>query len=496
MQILILILLNYIFFRRTLNYYYCVDDWENARCKCKKPNLVKGNIKRHGVNKEVEICKTCGILKRTEPKNLWQKFLWSFGGLVQVKGSEDKNIYTQYTNPMFDHSITLIMHIINCVLIYLAFGSNNVSFLTAILFSIHPAAMQGSSVWLSGKGYSAGLMFCLLAYWLKPLAPILYVIGSWYMSVLVLPLVFIKTPYWFYIILIPLIFLYRKQQLKAAISFKYSMVMKTRNPFHWHNILLVFKTIGHYFTLCILPKRLGVHPEYLQMYGVTDKETKESLSLKDVYFWIGCAIVLTTGYMFFYQWSPVAFGLMWFFIFIMPWSNWMAAVHQPISERYTVIALPGALYALSNLIVNQPIAYTAFIVYFATITNQFLPAYRHILDFAVYNIINFPRSFQGWLWKSDIERNFQLWERSFDSAMQAWVLRPDDFLVNNNIATLLLIQRKYKQAEQFLDCMAKAPMQNKEMEEKRDAKVAAIRAQIDRDMEQMKKMMKEKGIKT
>ena len=173
----------------------------------------------------------------------------------------------------------------------------------------------------------------------------------------------------------------------------------------------------------------------------------------------------------------------------------MAAVHQPISERYLIIALPGAIYALSNLIIKQPIAYTAFIVYYATITNQFLPAYRHILDFAVYNIINFPRSFQGWLWKSDIERNFQLYERSFDSAMQAWVLRPDDFLVNNNIATLLLIQRKYKQAEQFLERMAKAEMGSKEMEEKRDAKVAMIREQVARDMEQMEKMMKEKGMK-
>ena len=173
----------------------------------------------------------------------------------------------------------------------------------------------------------------------------------------------------------------------------------------------------------------------------------------------------------------------------------MAAVNQPIGERYAIIALPGALYALSNLIIKQPIAYTAFIVYYVTITNQFLPAYRHILDFAVYNVINFPRSFQGWLWKSDIERNFQLYERSFDSAMQAWVLRPDDFLVNNNIATLLLIQRKYKQAEPFLDRMAKAEMGSKEMEEKRDAKVKAIKEQIARDMEQMEKMMKEKGLK-
>ena len=37
-------------------------------------------------------------------------------------------------------------------MIYLALGKNNLSFLTAILFSINPVNIQGS-VWISGRNY-------------------------------------------------------------------------------------------------------------------------------------------------------------------------------------------------------------------------------------------------------------------------------------------------------------------------------------------------------
>lgn len=485
-KVFAIIALNLIFFFRTLRYRYAVDDWENARCGCKQPDFVRTETVRNNKKVAVDVCKKCGILKRVEPKNLWQKFIWSFGGLLWITDENgEKNTTTQYTDPVFDHLITMILHIINSVLVYFAFGANDVSFLAAVMFSIHPAAMQGSSVWLSGKGYAAGLMFCLLAYWLKPAAPLFYAIGSWYVAVLVMPFVFLHSPYWPMIIMAPLAFLWRKKMLKAAIEYKYNMVKLTRDPFHWHNIILVFKTIGYYLALCVFPVRLGVHHEYIAMYGVTDKDTKECLDLRDKFFWIGIAFVLATAYMFFWHWGPVALGMMWFLVFIMPWSNWMAAVNQPIAERYAVIALVGAIYAVANLIIGYPVIYAMLLTYYATVSSFFMPAYRHILHYAVYNVVNFPRSFQGWLWKSDVERNFRLIERSFDSAMQAWVVRPEDFLVNNNVATLLLMQRRYGDAEPFLQRMAKAPMPTKDMEAKRDAKVAMMRQQIANDMAAM-----------
>jgi len=485
-SILLLIAVNLALFTRTLKYGYAVDDWENARCSCKNPDFAKAQTLRHGKMAEVSICKKCGILEGVVPKNLWQKFLWSFGGLVWIGDKKESPTTTQYADRLFDHSLTLIIHILNCLLIYFAFGKSNISFITALLFAVHPVAMQGSSVWLSGKGYAVGLMFSLLAYWIVPLAPLFYAIGSWYVSVLVLPMIFLHTPYWYLIFLLPIVVWFRKKKLHAAIDFKYSMVKITRDPFHWHNIILVFKTIGYYFSLAVFPIRLGVHPEYLAMYGVTDEDTKECLSVKDWFFWLGIALTLATAYLFFWHYGPVAQGLFWFFVFIAPWSNWMAAVHQPIGERYAIIALVGVLYALGSIIAAYPVVYMAFLVYYATITYMFTPAYNHILTFAVYNVLNFPRSFQGWLWKSDIERNFRLLERSFDSAMQAWCIRPDDFLVNNNITTLLLMQHRHKDAEVFLQRMEKCPMPSKDMEGKRDLKVKAIRDQMKLEVENLK----------
>ena len=154
-------------------------------------------------------------------------------------------------------------------------------------------------------------------------------------------------------------------------------------------------------------------------------------------------------------------------------------------------SLVGVMYALANVIIAYPIAQACFITYYVTVTNAFLPAYRNILQFAVYNVHNFPDSFQGWLWKSDLERNFSLLERSFDSAMQAWLLRPDDFLVNNNIATLYLVQHKFKEAEPFLKKMEQAVMPSKDLEEKKWLKLNSIRAQMKQDMERLGEFLKQ-----
>ena len=80
-------------------------------------------------------------------------------------------------------------------------------------------------------------------------------------------------------------------------------------------------------------------------------------------------------------------------------------------------------------------------------------------------------------------------ERSFDSAMQAWILRPEDFLVNNNIATILLMQHRFKEAEPFIKKMEEAWMPNKDLEDKKWRKLKALRAQMDRDMKGLAQFM-------
>lgn len=483
-RILGLVALNVIFFWRTLFYRYAVDDWEVCRCACKDPEVVDIASPTPD-QKGKKICKKCGILARIQATHWWENILWNFGGLVKIKNTE---IMTQYTNNVLAHSMTIILHTMNCILIYIAFGATNASYLAAVMFAIHPAAMQGSSVWLCGKGYGLGLMLSLLAWWLMPVMPIIYWLASYFASALMLPFMFIKTPYWYYVLLFPLVIWMRRKMLHNAIDYKFKMVCISRYPFHWHNYKLVFKSIGYYACLSLFPVNIGVHHEYLSMFGITEKETKQCLQI-DTYFVLGVLLSALMVYLFFWHWGPVAVGLMWYFVFIAPWTNWMAAVNQPIGERYCVIALVGMLYALANLVIAYPIVYACLITYYATVTNQFLPAYRNILQFAVYNVHSFPASFQGWLWKSDLERNFRLMERSFDSAMQAWILRPEDFLVNNNIATLLLMQHRFKEAEPFLKRMEDAKMPNKDLDNKKWIKLKSIRAQMENDMKGLANFM-------
>jgi hypothetical protein len=485
-QVCTITALNIAFFFRALGYSYSVDDWEVARCGCKKPEPIKA-VTAPPANTEVEICKICGMLTRTQATRWWEHLLWNFGGLIKIKGTPRM---TQYTNPKLAHAMVLCLHIVNCILIYFAFGHTNVSFLTALLFAVNPTAMQGSSVWLCGKGYGLALALSLLAWWLTPIAGAFYYFGSYFASSLTMPFLWLRTPYWWLVIMFPLGVWYRRKMLKEAIEFKYTMVMKTRNPFHWHNAKLVFKTIGYYFCQCVFPIKIGVHHTYLSMYGIDDNETKKCLTY-DYYFFLGVFLTAVMTYLFFWNWSPAAFGLYWFFIFILPWSNWMAAVNQPVAERYAVISLVGALYCIANLIIGYPIVYIALLTWYACISNAFLPAYRHILDFALYNIHNFPDSFQGWMWKYEIERNFRLIERSFDSVMHAWLLRPHDFLVNNNVAIYYLMQHRYPEAEPFLKRMEDAWMPTPELYERKRVKIKSIRDQMAQEQARMQESLRQ-----
>lgn len=61
-------------------------------------------------------------------------------------------------NVALDHAITLFLHIITCVLIYLALNP-----LTAMLYSCHPSNHQ-TAVWINGRRYALFTIGVLIAY--------------------------------------------------------------------------------------------------------------------------------------------------------------------------------------------------------------------------------------------------------------------------------------------------------------------------------------------
>ena len=463
-MIAILILVNLALFWKTLKYGHANDDFEVARCGCKEPQIKEIPGPR-GIKR---ICAKCHFLEGDKPKNIIQNVWW--------------HLFKQYTNPKLAHSLVMIIHNLNCILIYLAFGSNKVSFLAALLFAIHPVATQGSSVWLSGKPYSLSLMLTLCMFWLKPFAPIFYFFAlSLGAQAITAPMAFIKSPWWPMMLIIPITILIRRKLVFSYGKTKYAGIAAFRKPIIWSNIILMFKTIGYYFMLCLYPTSLGVHHPYLETYGLTKEETKHWLQL-DRFFALGVVLAYIVAINFFWNYNQAVFGLFWFFIFILPWSN-IITIHMFISERYAVIALVGYCWMLSNLLLAIPdkaIQYAAcavFLTYYVARTRFYLPLYKSVLETAQWNVMNFPRSFAGWAWKGGIENNLGLQERAFESWLNAWQLRPNDFRINNNLTTYLVSRGEFAEAKKFYNMAVTSPVP-KHKEEDKARQLANLKSEI------------------
>ena len=146
--------------------------------------------------------------------NLWQRLKLSLQG-------------KQWTDPKLEHFISLIVHTLNCSLIYWVFGANQQSFYAALLFSINPVTLFGST-WISGRGYAISLMLGLLFYGLKIWGMPFYLLGVFFgMTVMPIALVFLNP---LSLIAIIYIFLFFSKH-KKSITYRKKLMKKENKTF-------------------------------------------------------------------------------------------------------------------------------------------------------------------------------------------------------------------------------------------------------------------------
>ena len=374
-------------------------------------------------------------LDRT-PKNKWQKLWWQAIG-------------KKYSNPQTEHLINVATHLINCELIYFAFGRNNISFLTALLFAVNPAGTQGS-VWLSGKGYAISTMFVLLMWWL---CPIFYLITPYLsLNAIFAPLLFIRTQWWL-ILLIP-IYLYIAKGEKVEIKRRLSTATGKGQEFSPVKIIIALKTLGYYTCLAVFPTRLGIYHSFLWTYSLSkvDNDYWEKI---DKFFWIGCLVLGLLFYGWFWHYNNAVFGLFWFVLFLAQWTN-IITLSQSIAERYIYLPLIGMSYCVVNLIMALPditlriVVFTVLFMYYWTRLQLIIPMYYNIHNCIDYGRLNFPDLYVYYTWLGQIEKR----RGSFFTALEAWFhgfkMRPVDFRLNNNIAVMLTNMGYLDDAEAFL----------------------------------------------
>lgn len=293
-----------------------------------------------------------------------------------------------FKDERIDHAFTIVLHTIASVLIYVAFGSNYISFLGALLYSIHPANNQ-TAVWLNGRRYLVNVILVLLIWICKPIGILLYALTPLFqVSAVAAPLLYLLTDYW-YVSLTCLIFplLFGKFIINKFFSrFSDKLKGSEMTRISPQKAILMVKTFGYYFWHIVFPLKVSFYPDFYQTFGITKTGNKETFSI-DYKFWFGVlAIVASATLAFFYP-----FYMFWFVVFILPFCN-LVTITQLVADRYTAIASIGLLMAIASALSGHIWLFALLAGMYAVKAFSAQNMYRNIDDFYLYHIYNSPKS--------------------------------------------------------------------------------------------------------
>lgn len=403
-KICIILLVNILFFFKTIGYKYVSDDIPS-------------------------------FLHNPPVKNKWHRIF------LQLRGSYKRV-------PQEDHFITLMIHAIVCVFIYLAFGKTDVSFLAAILFSFNPINNQGS-VWISGRGYVLSTLFILMTLAI-PAMGIIFLLWATYFNVgYIAPIVLLGSNAWWLMFAMPFIWAHRLKKFKGDIHNKVTTEMfKEDKDIKPEKLILGVKTFGFYLTHSIIPVKTTFYHSFLQSAAGCGKD--KAYSWKDRFFWLGLIYLCAIFYYWFTQpWSMISFGLFWWCVGIAPFCNLMR-MSQEIAERYVYFPNAGLMVVLASLINGHPALCAGFVMMYATKMWFYMDSYQDDYYIIENSCMHSPQSWFAWH-----VRAMKRWEtKSYQEAIILWVMArmisPKEFKLLFNLATGLMVARQKDEALKFL----------------------------------------------
>lgn len=257
---------------------------------------------------------------------------------------------------------SILLHATVAQYIYLAFGSNPVSLLAVLLFSVHPLCVQ-VSVWISGRAYGLNALLFLVILTFAPISiPLYFLANKGIATLLFTPLLFLFTNHWYISLMFPILVWLSYKGIMGNITGKIKgdgiFTAPLPKDFEIHkwkpeNLILVVKTFGYYALACLLPMKNGFYNSFLSTYGSSVKETQYWLSLNR-HFWGGLsAIVLTVVLWAFNIHNFIGMGVLLFVLSIGPFLNFVT-VQQQTAPRYAYLPLIGYQIALVSLLFKLP----------------------------------------------------------------------------------------------------------------------------------------------
>lgn len=376
--------------------------------------------------------------QRTPHKNPFIHYFWVIEGrLKSVSYKKMAQGISNFLLPSVDHAITTIIHSLVCVGIYLGFGSNEASFIAALLFSFNPINNQGS-VWISGRGYALSALGMVWALALPMEMGGLMLLGATYSNAgFFMPLVLIGSNHPYLILFAPLCWMFHVKNFKKNVKQKMDMEIFTEDAeIHPKKLILGVKTFGIYLSHALIPFKTTFYHSYLESIAGCKAHNAYSLCK---FFWFGLgSLLLMAWYMLTHRWDMICFGILWWCVGIAPFCNLMR-MQQELGERYVYVANVGCMVILAQIISPYPYLIAGFITMYAVKTWFFIDAYKDDFWMIEHCRIAQPKSWFAWH-ISAVKR----WDvQSYREAVLFWVmarnLSPKEFKLSFNLAAALVI---------------------------------------------------------
>lgn len=347
-----------------------------------------------------------------------------------------------------EHFVTLLIHTAICIAIYFAFGANWVSFVAALMYSTNPVNNQGT-IWPSGRGYALPVLSLLLAVCIPWLSPILLGFCTWYTIGFHGVLGLVGTDKLYLLAMVPLLWAWHRRKFSTSIKFKHETEAFSHDrKFDLSKIVVFFKTLGFYLTLCVIPFRITFYHNFLQSMAGNEIMRKRANKM-DRYFFVGVTATIAIILNAVLNWGPQAQAFLAFLITMAPFCNVIRA-NQEIAERFVTLPDVFLMVGVAHFIAPYPVVIAAFLTFYATRAYYTIGLYKDEYWITEYAVVEDPHAW--WAWHC---RAMKRWEtQSYREAMILWVMAklisPKEFKVLNNIAVCLRLLGNHKEADEYL----------------------------------------------
>lgn len=410
-KVCIIALANFLFFLKTIGYGYSSDD-------------IPANA-------------------RPKHSNKWIHWLGVFEGRARHR-------------PQVDHAITILIHTLVCILIYLGFGANDISFLAALLFAFNPANNQ-VSVWIAGRSYALAALGITLALAAPMLGPLSILLATYSNAGFLSPLALLGSPHPWLVAALPFCWLFHMKRFRNNVADKVKKEMFAEDrAIKPEKLILFTKTLGFYLVHGLIPIKTTFYHSFLQ--SAAGSGAKKAYDWRCRFFWIGLIGLSTIcGYLVIKPWSMVHFGLLLWLVAIAPFGNFFR-IQQEIAERYMYLPNVGLMYALAAVLVHSPVWSAVFIAVYATKLWFYMDCYQDDYYLTEQAYLHSPDAWFAWHVKAMKRWDAKSHQEAFIFWMMARNISPNEFKLNLNIATVLGLSHDpahREKAKEFIDIAAK-----------------------------------------